>query len=163
MAAKPRYEVANVYGDCWVIGKPDSRGLAAHLIEANAYLIAAALNAVEDARRAERAAPTPETQLMAAKRYRADEPYPWDYRVTDLLEGRYVATCTIEGMAEVIAAALNAAEDAGRWKAALEGLVDFITDIRASGDCGYFEINAQPGERFFRAAVEALEPKEATT
>ena len=51
-------------------------------------------------------------------------------------------------------------EDAGQWKAALEGLVDFITDIRASGDCGYFEINAQPGERFFQAALKALEAPE---
>jgi len=48
---EPRYQVANVYGDCWVIDKPNSRVLAAHLIEANANLIAAALNAAEDAGR----------------------------------------------------------------------------------------------------------------
>ena len=100
---------------------------------------------------------------MAAERYRW---VPWQKsRKTDP-KGNYGYMWDEEDERLVspaeLAATLNAAEDAGRWKAALEGLVDFITDIRASGDCGYFEINAQPGERFFQAAVEALkaEPKE---
>ena len=112
---------------------------------------------------------------VKAERYRATEPYPWEYRVTDLLEGRYVATCTIEGMAEVIAAALNAAEDAGRWKAALE-LVEFKAreghshrSLAATARAG---LNGHDLRRALattlsrheaRQALKAPEPKEATT
>ena len=108
---------------------------------------------------------------MAAERYRveyrtvAEGQAPWAVECVKAGYGYVICFCWHEANANLIAAALNAAEDAGRRKAALEGLVDFITDIRASGDCGYFEINAQPGERFFQAAVEDLkaETKEATT
>ena len=106
---------------------------------------------------------------MAAERYRVEYrewktgPTKLAWCVVHVKTGDVWSFSWNAAEARMIAAALNAAEDAGRWKAALEGLVDFITDIRASGDCGYFEINAQPGERFFQAAVEALEPKEETT
>ena len=93
---------------------------------------------------------------VKAERYRATEPYPWEYRVTDLLEGRYVATCTIKGMAEVIAAALNAAEDAGRLRPAAQAVID-----AADAASGIWTPLEQPLASL-RQALKA-EPKEETT
>ena len=95
-----------------------------------------------------------------AKRYRATEPYPWEYRVTDVLEGRYVATCTIEGMAEVIAAALNAAEDAGRWKDDVRFLLGFVPEWAKEvpegfGETFYGTLSAA-GDRAVKARVDAI-------
>ena len=101
---------------------------------------------------------------MAAERYRVEvvrnSPAIGLHKYLVMEGATRIAECWTRESADIVAAALAAAEDAGRRNAALEGLVDFITDIRASGDCGYFEINAQPGERFFQAALKALEAPE---
>ena len=101
---------------------------------------------------------------MASKRYRADEPYPWEYRVTDLLEGRYVATCTIKGMAEVIAAALNAAEGAGRAEEFRES-ARFITRLASQYGTALRAIAHLGCENDAATARQALkaETKESTT
>lgn len=79
---------------------------------------------------------------------------PW----TVVSGAQTVAYCVDVNDANLVASALNAEP---RLRAALECLVDFITDIRASGDCGYFEPNARPGERFYQAARAALMPDKA--
>ena len=74
--------------------------------------------------------------MAAEPRYRADEPYPGEYRVTDVLEKRYVATCRIERMAKVIAAALNAVEDAGRVAEAVIKAHAVAATLNATEDAG---------------------------
>jgi len=74
-----------------------------------------------------------------------------------------LAACWTDGVANMIAAALNAAEDAGRWKAALEEIAavrclmekhDIEDDEFVDGECVTCAA---------RIVLKAPEPKEALT